>query len=94
MMRARSLRAVYGRQMSIRVFGYLIGNLLFRTMDRAQRIHLAMLSRGFEGEIRVNRPMGMKAADFRFMLVWTMLFLLFRFYNIPRLLGLLLTGDG
>jgi len=94
MMRARSLRAVHGKSMGIRVFGYLVGSLLFRTMDRAQRIHLAMLSRGFEGEIRIRRPMLIGARDIRFILGWSILFVILRFYNLPQHLGMLITGAG
>jgi cobalt/nickel transport system permease protein len=92
MLRARSLRAVNNKDMGIRVFGYLVGSLLLRTMDRAQRIHLAMLSRGFEGEIRINRPLRIGVKDICFFLGWASLFVIMRLVNFPQFLGLLITG--
>ena len=52
MARARELRSVRRQRPGLKVYGSLIGHLLLRTLDRAQRIHLAMLSRGFDGEFR------------------------------------------
>ncbi|MCL5269714.1 MAG: cobalt ECF transporter T component CbiQ [bacterium] len=92
MVRAWSLRAVSERRMPSRIFSSLAGQLLLRALDRAQRIHMAMLSRGFEGEIRPIRPLRLGAADAAFALAWTGFFVLVRFYNIPRLLGRLVTG--
>jgi cobalt/nickel transport system permease protein len=55
MVRARSLRSFGGRGMELKVSSLMIGQLLLRTLDRAQRIHLAMRCRGFDGEIRTVR---------------------------------------
>lgn len=78
--------------MGIRTFGYLVGNLLLRTLDRAHRIHLAMLSRGFDGEFRVLRELKLGKAEIGFIFGWSTLFILMRIYNIPQLLGGWLTG--
>lgn len=48
---ARELRGG-GRPLSIRLYGALVGRLLLRTWDRAERIHLAMRARGFTGDFR------------------------------------------
>ncbi|MEE8398412.1 MAG: cobalt ECF transporter T component CbiQ [Desulfobacterales bacterium] len=92
MVHARSLRTFNKKGMGIHVYGYLVGSLLFRTMDRAQRIHLAMLSRGFDGEIRLRRPPNFGGKDVRFVLGWATLFVLLRCYNLPQRLGMLMTG--
>ena len=55
MIRAHALRSFGHRRPRYRVFLQLLGNLLIRTIDRAERIHLAMLSRAFNGEIKVVR---------------------------------------
>lgn len=94
MIHARSLRTFNNKGLGIRVYGYLVGSLLFRTMDRAQRIHLAMLSRGFDGEIRLRQPLNIGWKDFRFVLGWSALFVALRLYNVPQLLGTLITGLG
>ncbi len=92
LVRARSLRSFGGRGMGIKAFGSLVGHLLLRTLDRAQRIHLAMLSRGFDGKIRLMRPSKMQIADICFILGWSTLFVLMRLYNIPQFIGKLVAG--
>lgn len=92
LVRARSLRSFQGRGLGFKVFTYLIGQLLLRTLARAQRIHLAMRSRGFDGKIRLTRPLEIHLKDAVFFVGWSSLFILMRCYNIPYLLGHLLTG--
>jgi cobalt/nickel transport system permease protein len=92
LVRARALRSFQGRGMGLRVFSFIIGQLLLRTLDRAQRIHRAMLSRGFDGKIRLAHPLHLHGRDVAFFLGWSGLFVLLRWYNIPWLLGNLATG--
>lgn len=87
MMRAYSLRNLEDERPSMRMYGTLLGHLLLRAVDRAQRVHMAMLGRGFDGEMRMNRPMKLGAADFIYMAFWTGFFVLVRIYDVPRLLG-------
>ena len=67
MVRARALRSFEGRGMGFKVFVSMIGQLLLRTLDRAQRIHLAMRCRGFDGEIRVFRKLTFGRRDAAFL---------------------------
>ncbi len=90
MNRARSMRVFGGRGMGFKVFSHMIGQLLLRTLDRAQRIHLAMRCRGFDGEIRVLRPLAIGRRDIAFFLGWSSLFVLLRVYNLPQWMGNLL----
>ena len=90
MVRARSLRSFEGKGMGMRVFGSMGGHLLLRTMDRAQRIHLAMLCRGFDGNIRPFHPLRVRGWEVMYLLGWSALFAFMRFYNVPRLLGTLI----
>lgn len=87
MVRARSLRSFGGKGLGLRVFSYMIGQLLLRTLDRAQRIHLAMRCRGFDGEIRMVRPLKICGRDVAFLLGCSALFFLMRLYDIPQLMG-------
>jgi cobalt/nickel transport system permease protein len=87
LVRARALRSFQGRGMGLKVFSYMIGQLLLRTLDRARRIHQAMLSRGFAGRIHLLRPLRLRLPDVIFLLGWSLLFVLLRGYNIPHLLG-------
>jgi cobalt/nickel transport system permease protein len=89
--RARALRSFNGKGMGIKVFGHMIGQLLLRTLDRAQRLHTAMLCRGFDGEIRLVRTWKPGVQDLAFFLAWLGLFILLRLYNLPHWLGNLAT---
>ncbi len=92
MYRARQLRAFHGRGLGMRTFGLLVGSLLLRTLDRAQRIHLAMLCRGFDGTIRTRKPLRLQSRELLVLLLCAGLFLLLRRYNLPLFVGQLLTG--
>ncbi len=87
MARARALRSFGDRGMGIGVYGSMLGQLLLRTMDRAQRIHLAMMCRGFDGVIRRIEPPGMRWSDWIFLGGWGGLFTLLRLYDFPAWLG-------
>ena len=58
--RARDMRSFGRRGTGMKVFMRLIGTLFIRTVNRAERIYYAMLSRGFQGDIPspVNPPEG------------------------------------
>ncbi|MSM40226.1 MAG: cobalt ECF transporter T component CbiQ [Geobacter sp.] len=92
MARARSLRSFAGKGLGMRVYASLVGHLLLRTFERAQRIYQAMLSRGFRGEFPPRRPLRFGLLDFLFVASWAMLFLLFRVVNVASLLGELISG--
>ena len=92
MARARSLRSFAGRGLGVRVYASLVGHLLLRTFERAQRIYQAMLSRGFRGEFPPRRPLRFGLLDLLFVASWAMLFLLFRAVNVASLLGEMISG--
>lgn len=87
MIRARALRSFNGRGLGLRVFRQLLGNLLLRTMDRAQRVHMAMLCRGFTGEIRSSRRLQSGWPETVFVLAACAFFIIMRLYNLPELIG-------
>ncbi|RPJ13837.1 MAG: cobalt ECF transporter T component CbiQ, partial [Desulfobacteraceae bacterium] len=87
MANARSQRSFDGKGKGVRVFGYLLGHLLLRTVDRAQRIHLAMLCRGFDGEIKLNRRLEAGSREVIYTVAWSAFFIAVRFYNIPLIAG-------
>lgn len=90
MLRARELRA-HGHGLVLREFGPLAGHLLLRTWDRAGRIHQAMLARGFEGQIHLQRQLHFGRPDALFLLGWCSLFALFHLVQVPRLQEALLS---
>jgi len=87
LVRARALRSFKGRGTGMAVFGQIVGQLLLRTIDRAQRIHLAMRCRGFTGEIRQLRKIHFGHAELLFTLGWSGLFVALRCWNLPEMLG-------
>lgn len=92
MVRARALRTFEsGGQMKFSLFAPLIGQLLLRTLDRAQRIHIAMCCRGFDGHIKLVRKMNFGMSEILFTAGWSFVFIMLRLYNIPVKLGTLIT---
>ncbi|MGE5159886.1 MAG: cobalt ECF transporter T component CbiQ [Betaproteobacteria bacterium] len=88
---ARELRSG-GRALALRAYGPLLGHLLLRALERAQRIHLAMLARGFDGELRSLRTPRWRARDTVFVSGWVAFFLLARLVDLPQAFGRMLMG--
>ena len=70
----------------------LLGNLMLRTLDRAERIYTAMKSRGFNGEVRLRRTLRFTTTDLAFAAGLERFFVAARLWNLPRLLGELVAG--
>jgi len=88
---ARQLRSG-GRSLALAAYGPLLGHLLLRAFERAQRIHQAMLARGFDGELRTLQAPRWRSRDTLFLLGWTAYFALVRAIDLPLALGTLLLG--
>lgn len=91
MFRSIELRSERSHPLSLRTYGSLIGTLLLRSMDRAERVYRAMVSRGFDGEIRVLRRSSFRWTDVGFVCGWLAFFIVARVWNLADTLGLLLT---
>jgi cobalt/nickel transport system permease protein len=89
---ARKLRSG-GRGARLSEYGPLLGHLLLRAFARAQRIHLAMAARGFDGEVRGLRELRWSRRDTLFLLGWCSFFVLVRLVDLPQWLGEVLTGS-
>jgi len=76
-----------GRPMSIRLYGTLIGRLLLRTWDRAERIYLAMCARGFTGEFRSGSASHLGWREIAYAAGWCGLFLFLRTQDVTHWLG-------
>jgi cobalt/nickel transport system permease protein len=87
--RARELRSCGKKGLGIRSFASLTGHLLLRTWQRAERIHSAMLARGFTGKFHVYRQPCFGATELGFVLGWSVLFIFLRLQNVSQFLGLL-----
>ena len=89
---ARRLRSFGRRGMGWRIYGQMLGQLLLRAFARAQRIYLAMKSRGFDGRVRVAQRLHFRTADLVFTLAWSAAFVVFRLVDVPLEVGRLVTG--
>lgn len=89
--RARELRSFGNKGRGIASYGSLIGHLLLRTWQRAERIHMAMLARGFNGEFRTLRTSRFGWSEIAFCAGWSALFIVIRLFNIPQFLGSFVT---
>lgn len=85
--RARDMRSFDQRGTGMKVFARLIGILLFRTVDRAERIYCAMLSRGFQGDIPSIRKYHIRAIDLACLATTVAFLALFRFCRISEGIG-------
>ncbi len=86
MVRAHDLRAQGNKpRIALSTAGSMIGLLLLRALDRATRVHRAMLVRGFDGEVRVLHPLRFSwSRDGGFALGWILYFVLVRLVNLPE----------
>jgi len=94
MTRSVRMRADPRRPLGWRTYRALLGNLLLRSIDRAQRVYRAMLARCFDGEMRVMRKTAPGWGDAAFAGGWVAFFAVARTWNLARLLGSLVSGGG
>ena len=87
MVRARDARSFGKRGKEIKTFIRLISVLLLRTLEKAERIYQAMLSRGFRGEIRVSKRHRLKYHDIIFAIFSISIFFLFRNFDVVDYIG-------
>ncbi len=90
--RARDMRSFGKRGTGLKVFVQLIGTLFLRTVDRAERIYDAMLSRGFQGDIPTLNRSRLATADLAFMAATIAFLGVFRFFPITEEIGRLAQG--
>jgi len=94
MLRSVEIRSMGQRSLRFTTYVSLIGHLLLRSMDRAQRVYQAMVSRGFDGQVRVLQPTVIYWKDIAFLVGWLSFLTAARLWNIAGELGRLFTGAG
>lgn len=85
--RARNLRSFGRRGLGVGVAARIIGALFLRTVERAERIYRAMLSRGFRGEVPVLRRSGIRPADALFLALTVAYLAVFRLLPVAQWTG-------
>lgn len=87
MTEAYSLRAPGQKGIHISAWGSFLGQLLLRSMDRAQELYSSMLLRGYHEHFHYAPMKPFSAADGIYLFGSTALFLFIRFVDITRFLG-------
>ena len=90
--RARNMRSFEQRGKGIKVFVRLVGVLFIRTIERAERVYYAMLSRGFQGDMPTLKHFSFTASDLGFAVFVTAFLFIFRFYPATEILGRFVQG--
>lgn len=90
--RARELRSCGKKGLGVVSFGSLVGHLLLRTWQRAERIHIAMLARGFVGRFHAHQESRFGVSELSFLFGWATLFIALRAFDIPGYIGALVIG--
>lgn len=90
--RARDMRSYGRRGRGIRIFVRLAGIIFLRTLERAERVYFAMLSRGFNGDMPTLKHFRFTAHDLGFAVSAAAFLLIFRFYPISEELGRFVQG--
>ena len=86
--RAHSLHSFSRKgRITFKVFLLILGNLLLRTIDRAQRIHMAMLSRAFTGEIKIAQRFSFGYKEGLFVAGFSAFFIILRITALPTMVG-------
>ncbi len=87
--RARELRSCGKKGLGVTSFGSLTGHLLLRTWLQAERIHTAMLARGFTGRFHVSRKSCFGVNELLYLLGWSLLFISLRTATLSDTIGAL-----
>lgn len=92
MMRSVRIRSAGSGKLTLRTYSSLAGTLLIRSIDRAQRVYRAMVSRCFDGQVRLLHRSRPGLRDALFLFGWAAFFLIVRFWNPAVALGRQMTG--
>lgn len=86
--RARRSRNYGRRNFGLHQWATFIGQLLLRTVARAERVNRAMLARGFTGGLHTLTPLRWSTSDTLFLLAWCAAFAAGRLYDFSHIINL------
>lgn len=90
---AYMLRAPHQKGIHFKAWGSLAGQLLLRSMDRANEVYESMLLRGFQGDYRYFKDrIVLNRRDVLYFLFWVVILLLFRWCPVILVMGSLFGG--
>ena len=80
------LRAPTQKGIAFSAWGPLLGQMLLRSMDRAERVYQSMKLRGFTGEYPCRKHKA-GAGDAAWVIIWTVLFICLRVFPVTEMIG-------
>lgn len=89
MQRARDARSFGRTSYPLRQWGVFVGQLLLRTVERSERIHRAMVSRGFNGKMESRYHAHLSFRDFIYIAVCCLAFVFLRYYPVDTFFSVL-----
>ncbi len=93
MMQAYALRAPNQKGVHISAWGPLTGQLLLRSVDRANAVYESMMLRGYHGSFQyIGEKTRLRAQDIAFLAGWLIVLALFRKYPVFIIIGNLTGG--
>lgn len=84
---AYRLRAPGQKGVHVSAWGSFLGQLLLRSMDRAQELYASMLLRGYHEHFHYADVRAFRASDAAYLLGSILVFLLLRFVGVAELIG-------
>ena len=87
MTQAYALRAPGQKGIHFKVWGPLAGQLLLRSMDRAENVYESMCLRGYTGEFYYGGGKKACTADYVYLVLWLALTAVFRIFPVFEIIG-------
>lgn len=81
------LRAPRQKGIHFKVWGSLVGQLLLRSMDRAEAVYESMCIRGYKGEFYYSKKRPVKLGDIVWLIFWVIILAVFRYISVIALVG-------
>ena len=81
MIQAYSLRAPNQKGVHFKVWGSLAGQLLFKSMDRANAVYESMTLRGYHGEFYYVGKIPCKGKDYLYLAIWLSVFCVLKYWG-------------
>lgn len=86
---AYELRAPGQKGIHFKVWGSLMGQMLIRSMDRAELIYESMCLRGFHGIFGLKKEIRFCMKDAVYLVLWIAVFAILRCFAVGQLVGTL-----
>lgn len=84
---AYSLRAPNQKGINYKVWGSLLGQLLLRSIDKAESIYESMSLRGYSGKFYYSYNIEYNKKDYIYFIIWLAIFITVRFFPILQIVG-------